>query len=146
MYALVFLTFTLSPRSAAAKSLQSCPTLRDPMDCSLPGSSVHGIFWATVLEWGAIAFSHLLDQGSENFLKGPGSKYFGLSHMVPVTNTQPCRKVAVREWCDCSSGSGLLTLDPDSFPSPFALNIICMCTLRFESPVLIFSIIPGSCI
>ena len=37
---------------------QSCPTLRDPMDCSLPGSSVHGIFQARVLEWGAIAFSN----------------------------------------------------------------------------------------
>ena len=36
---------------------QSCPTLRDPMDCSLPGSSVHGIFQARVLEWGAISFS-----------------------------------------------------------------------------------------
>ena len=36
---------------------QSCPTLCDPMDCSLPGSSVHGIFQARVLEWGAIAFS-----------------------------------------------------------------------------------------
>ena len=36
---------------------QSCPTLRDPMDCSLPGSSVHGIFQARVLEWGVIAFS-----------------------------------------------------------------------------------------
>ena len=36
---------------------QSCLTLRDPMDCSLPGSSVHGIFQARVLEWGAIAFS-----------------------------------------------------------------------------------------
>ena len=36
---------------------QSCPTLRDPMDRSLPGSSVHGIFQARVLEWGAIAFS-----------------------------------------------------------------------------------------
>ena len=36
---------------------QSCPTLRDPIDCSLPGSSVHGIFQARVLEWGAIAFS-----------------------------------------------------------------------------------------
>ena len=34
---------------------QSCLTLRDPMDCSLPGSSVHGIFQARVLEWGAIA-------------------------------------------------------------------------------------------
>ena len=36
---------------------QSCPTLRDPMDCSLPASSIHGIFQARVLEWGAIAFS-----------------------------------------------------------------------------------------
>ena len=36
---------------------QSCPTLRDPMDRSLPGSSIHGIFQARVLEWGAIAFS-----------------------------------------------------------------------------------------
>ena len=35
---------------------QSCPTLSDPRDCSLPGSSVHGIFQARVLEWGAIAF------------------------------------------------------------------------------------------
>ena len=42
---------------------QSRPTLSDPVDCSLPGSSVHGIFQARVLEWGAIAFSdtkHLL--------------------------------------------------------------------------------------
>ena len=36
---------------------QSCPTLSDPMDCSLPGSSIHGIFQARVLEWVAIAFS-----------------------------------------------------------------------------------------
>ena len=36
---------------------ESRPTLSDPMDCSLPGSSIHGIFQARVLEWGAIAFS-----------------------------------------------------------------------------------------
>ena len=36
---------------------QSCPTLSGPMDCSLPGSSVHGVFQSRVLEWGAIAFS-----------------------------------------------------------------------------------------
>ena len=40
---------------------QSCPTLRDPMDCSLPGSSVHGIFQARVLEWGAITFSDIIN-------------------------------------------------------------------------------------
>ena len=38
---------------------QSCPTLCDPIDCSLPGSSVHGIFQAIVLEWTAISFSKL---------------------------------------------------------------------------------------
>ena len=36
---------------------QSCPTLSNPTDCSPPGSSIHGIFQARVLEWGAIAFS-----------------------------------------------------------------------------------------
>ena len=39
---------------------QSCPTLSNPMDWSLPGSSVHGIFQARVLEWGAIAFSAVI--------------------------------------------------------------------------------------
>ena len=40
---------------------QLCPTLGGPMDCSLLGSSIHGIFQARVLEWGAIAFSDTLD-------------------------------------------------------------------------------------
>ena len=44
---------------------QSYPTLSDPMDCSLPGSSVHGIFQPRVMEWGAIAFSR------ENSMKIP---------------------------------------------------------------------------
>ena len=47
-----------SAAAAAAKSLQSCPTLCDPMDCSLPGFSVHGIFQARTLEWVAISFSN----------------------------------------------------------------------------------------
>ena len=46
-----------SAAATAAKSLQLCPTPSDPMDCSLPGSSVHGIFQARVLEWVAITFS-----------------------------------------------------------------------------------------
>ena len=39
-----------------SEAARSCPTPSDPMDCSLPGSSIHGIFQARVLEWGAIAF------------------------------------------------------------------------------------------
>ena len=45
--------------------IQSCPTLIDPMDCSVPGSSVHGIFQARVLEWGAIAFSRRSSLGAD---------------------------------------------------------------------------------
>ena len=51
--------FLLQCRKVKSESevAQSCPTLSDPMDYSPPGSSVHGIFQARVLEWGAIAFS-----------------------------------------------------------------------------------------
>ena len=45
---------------------QSCPTLSDPMDCSLPGSSIHGIFQAKVLEWGAIAPSSPAPNSSQH--------------------------------------------------------------------------------
>ena len=47
-----------------AKLLQSCLTLWDPMDCSPPGSSVHGIFQARILEWVAILQRTFLTQGS----------------------------------------------------------------------------------
>ena len=47
-----------SPAAAAAKSLQSCPTLRDPIDGSLPGSALLGILQARTLEWAAISFSN----------------------------------------------------------------------------------------
>ena len=50
---------------------QSCPTLSNPMDCSLPGSSVHGIFQARGLEWGAIAFSMLFTEGETKTLIVP---------------------------------------------------------------------------
>ena len=49
--------FIPSAAAAAAKSLQSCPTLRDPIDSSPPGSSIPGILQARILEWAAIAFS-----------------------------------------------------------------------------------------
>ena len=56
---------------------KSCPTLSDPMDCSLPGSSVHGVFQARVLEWGAIAFSVLL-------LNTPTKHFFVVSLSVKL--------------------------------------------------------------
>ena len=59
---------------------QSCPTLSDPVDCSLPGSSIHGIFQARVLEWGAIAFSHFLSLG---FHFGPFLEFLFLYFHCP---------------------------------------------------------------
>ena len=59
---------------------QSCPTLSDPMDCSLPGSSVHGIFQARVLEWGAIAFS---DSNATSCLKNHFLCFYRLKVWVP---------------------------------------------------------------
>ena len=51
------LPFPSPMHESESEVTQSCPTLRDPMDRSLPGSSIHEIFQARVLEWGAIAFS-----------------------------------------------------------------------------------------
>ena len=55
--------FLLQCRKVKSESevAPSCPTLSDPMDCSLPGSSIHGIFQARVLEWGAMAFTRKLE-------------------------------------------------------------------------------------
>ena len=57
---------------------QLCPTLRDPVDCSLPGSSVHGIFQARVLEWGATALSEASTSGPQLY-----SLQFGLMVFEP---------------------------------------------------------------
>ena len=63
---------------------QSCPTLSDPMDCGPPGSSVHGIFQARVLEWGAIAFSIHTHTHTHTYIK--------LNHFaVHLKLTQHCK-------------------------------------------------------
>ena len=64
----LFLTFSIPhhcERVRESEVAQSCPTLSDPMDCSPPGSSDHGIFQARVPEWGAIAFSVVLISSSK---------------------------------------------------------------------------------
>ena len=63
--------FLLQCRKVKSESevAQSCPILHDPMDCSPPGSSAHGIFQARVLEWGAIAFSNTHSYTHTNITK-----------------------------------------------------------------------------
>ena len=85
---------------------QSCPSLCDPMDCSLPGSSVHGIFQARILEWVAISFS----------------KYN--VHML-IYNVSIC--VFAR---GCSSSSGSLL--PKIFPL-LTFTTLSFCTLKFRT-------------
>ena len=57
---------------------QSCPTLSDPTDFSLPGSSIRGIFQARVLEWGAIAFSKRVAYNVPNAMVSAGSTLTGM--------------------------------------------------------------------
>ena len=74
----------------------SCPTPSDPMDCSPPGSSVHGIFQARVLEWGAIAFSDLgfLDgaKGRESFCQCKRHKRYNRYGFNPWVGKIPWRR------------------------------------------------------
>jgi len=76
--------FLLQCRKMKSESevAQSCPTLSDLVDCSPPGSSIHGIFQARVLEWGAIAFS---DSTSLVYLIS-GTLYL-LKHLFKVFNS-----------------------------------------------------------
>ena len=86
--------------------VQSCPTLSNPMDCSLPGSSIHGIFQARVLEWGAIAFSGTWIW--ELF-------YPNLSKVVD--STASCCSCSVSQTCPTLQPHGLQHVRP-SCPSP----------------------------
>ena len=73
-----------------SEAAQSCPTLCDPMDCSLPCSSVHGIFQAKVLEWGAMAFSIVIHK---SFLFSDASVSLTVSLVITLTaqNLLECR-------------------------------------------------------
>ena len=67
---------------------QSCPTLGNPMDCSLLGSSIHGIFQARVLEWGAIAFSEGHIVSGDKSLLIPDSPSFPFHHRMCCTGSR----------------------------------------------------------
>ena len=72
---------------------QSCPTLSDPMNCSPPGSSIHGIFQARVLEWGVIAFPEEKPRVTEKFglivqnESGQRQKNFCQENALVIANT-----------------------------------------------------------
>ena len=81
---------------------QSCPTLSDLMDCSLPGSSVHGIFQARVLEWGAIAFSVIeatFMKLTKCYIEQMKSTQFLASESLVYKFIPPKQNVIVLWWC-----------------------------------------------
>ena len=84
-----------------SEAAQLCPTLHNPMVCSLPGSSIHGIFQARVLEWGAIAFSMLFSRTPHlvecNF---PFSPYFLLLFFLQLF-VEPPQIVSVYTFSQC---------------------------------------------
>ena len=86
---------------------QSCPTLSDPMDCSLPGSSVHGIFQARVLEWGATAFSIAESAATHIPLTKDRFSFIGDGHPLrPSTHLREART-----W-SCAGGRRHLPSEP----------------------------------
>ena len=85
---------------SGSEVMQSCMTLRDPMDCSLPGSSVCGIFQARVLEWGAIAFSVIIGDwnakvGSQEIPGVTGKFVLGVQHEAGQRLTEFCQENAL---------------------------------------------------
>ena len=86
---------------------QSCSTLSDPMDCSLPGSSVHGIFQARVLEWGATAFSVAESAATHIPLTKDRFSFIGDGHPLrPSTHLREART-----W-SCAGGRRHLPSEP----------------------------------
>ena len=79
------LALTSCMHAAAAKSLQSCPTLCDPIDSSPPGSPIHGIFQARVLKWVAIAFSDFMhDSSVYSVLPYKTFQHFFQAHKIKI--------------------------------------------------------------
>ena len=91
---------------------QSCLTLSDPMDCSLPGSSVHGIFQARVLEWGAIAFSSIFPSirvfSSKSALRVRWPKYWSFSFSIGLFNEHSGLISFRMDWLDLLAVQGTL--------------------------------------
>ena len=88
--------FHSNPKESESEVVQLCPTLCDPMDCSLPSSSVHEIFQATILEWTAISFSRGSSQPRDQtqVSRIVGRCFYRLSHQgSPITkkgNAKEC--------------------------------------------------------
>ena len=126
----------IHPRSGESEVAQWCPSLCDPMDCSLPGSSVHGIFQARVLEWVAIAFSRVSSWPRDGtWVSRIAGRLFTIwTTREPRSGTQ--MKKSANHWCWHLSEAFI----------PFgALSLILSDLILFYSSfTLIFSLVENS--
>ena len=87
---------TLSVKESESEVAQSCPTLCDPMDCNLPGSSIHGIFQARTLEWVAISFSRRSSQPKDwtlvSCIVGRSFTIWATREVLPILGRGYCSK------------------------------------------------------
>ena len=105
---------------------QWCLTLSDPMDCSPPGSSIHGIFQARVLEWGAIAFSDMCLRIGINYLCNCIMEVsVQFSHSVMSNFLQPHRTVICQASLSITTSQSLLKLTSIELVMPFNHLILC---------------------
>ena len=88
---------------------QSYPTLSDPMDCSLPGSSIHGIFQARVLEWGAIAFSSVAAAAAAKSLQSCPTLCNPMDCSPPGFSFHGILQARTLEWVAISFSSSVAT-------------------------------------
>ena len=102
---------------------QSCPTLIDPMDCSLPGSSVHGIFQASVLEWGAIAFSGVQGSRSQKKPRFPDGFQGSVSGFEDLYSLCPEKAVAAHSSALAWKESSTWTEGPGGLQSMGRLRV-----------------------
>ena len=105
---------------------QSCPTLSDPMDCSLPCSSIHGIFQARVLEWGAIAFSLqfiIVVNNAKRGEWGGGMRHLGRAFGERSAEGQKQWKAVVKSTSRC--GCCCCSVMSNSFTTPRSSNCLC---------------------
>ena len=94
---------------------QSCLTLRDPMDCSLPGSSLHGILQARVLEWGAIAFSLIIAEDFVILFKKKSIAYSFVKQLILIFTCPRVRNRAIEGYIMkqlCLTSECVAQIDP----------------------------------
>ena len=143
--------YAMLSRSAAAKSLQSCPTLCDPIDSSPPGSAIPGILQARTLEWGAIAFSVLSCSVVSNSLlpmdySPPGSSVHGGFSRQEYWSGLPCPPPGDLPNPGIRPGSPTLQVDslpsePPGKPSNLVVKFNIDCKTRGDKAICVGSIL-----